>query len=248
MADFESLDTIMERMRADMNAHYERMIAIIKTCLEEMEAVAEHQEVPAEEAAVKSSGKMKKRHRGRYLAAGRRGEPNELTRQDCGSRRKLAAACRKVSRHAAVIWRKKNVFRKIRTQGNCGPRKELAAAGRKTTHHAEVAQRKGRGLQGRSHEGPSVEQGRRKNHNMNKFERGTRKGRTLRRRQLMRQEGTNGTRNRDFEKQLRLGSERTTSGIHKKTIGLEIVKRAVGISSRLRKIRNWTLWRGRPPL
>jgi hypothetical protein len=35
--------------------------------------------------------------------------------------------------------------------------------------------------------------------------------------------------------------------IYRKTIGLEVVKRAVGISSRLRKVRNWALWRGRPP-
>jgi hypothetical protein len=56
MADFESLDAIMERMRADVNSYYERMIAIRKTGLEEMKAVAEHQEIPAEEGAVKSSG------------------------------------------------------------------------------------------------------------------------------------------------------------------------------------------------
>jgi hypothetical protein len=62
----------------------------------------------------------------------------------------------------------------------------------------------------------------------------------------MRQEGTNVTRNRDFEEQLRLGSERTTSRRYRKTIGLEIVKRAVGLFSGLRKIRNLTLWRGRP--
>jgi hypothetical protein len=67
------------------------------------------------------------------------------------------------------------------------------------------------------------------------------------RRQLMLQVGTNGTRNRDFKEQLRLRSERTTNGIYRKTIGLEIVKRAVGISSGLRKIRNWTLWRGSTP-
>jgi hypothetical protein len=35
---------------------------------------------------------MKKQHRGRHLAAGRRREPKELTWGDCGSRRKLAAA------------------------------------------------------------------------------------------------------------------------------------------------------------
>jgi hypothetical protein len=32
-----------------------------------------------------------------------------------------------------------------------------------------------------------------------------------------------------------------------KTIRLEFVKQAVGISSELREITNWTLWRGRPP-
>lgn len=79
MVDFESLDTIIELMRADMNAHYERMIAIMKTGLEKMMAVAEHQEVPMEEAAVKSSGTLKKHHRGLHLAAGQCGQPKELT-------------------------------------------------------------------------------------------------------------------------------------------------------------------------
>jgi hypothetical protein len=200
----------MKRIRADMNDHYERKIAIIMTGLEGTKAVAEHQEVPGEEVAVKSSGKVKKRHRGRHLAAGRRGEPRELT------------------------------------QGNCGPRKELAAAGRKMARCAKVAQRKERGHQGCSNEGPSVEQGRLNNQTRNKLARGIRKGRTLRRRQLMRQEGTNGTKNRDLEEQLRLGSERRTSGSYRKNFGLQIMKRAV-ISSGLRKISNWALWRGRPP-
>jgi hypothetical protein len=34
--------------------------------------------------------------------------------------------------------------------------------------------------------------------------------------------------------------------IFRKTIGLEIMKRAVRISSELQKIRDWTLWRGPP--
>jgi hypothetical protein len=66
-------------------------------------------------------------------------------------------------------------------------------------------------------------------------------------RQLMPLEGTNGTRNRDFKEQLHLGNERTTSRIYRKTIGLEIVKRALRISSGMRKVTDWTLWRGRPP-
>jgi hypothetical protein len=109
----------------------------------DMESEAVHEEFRMEEAAVKSSGTMKKRHRDRHLASERRGEPKELTRGICESRRKLAATCRKVSLRAAVAQHKKNVFRKILTQGNCGPRKKLAVAGRKTTRCAKVAQCKG---------------------------------------------------------------------------------------------------------
>jgi hypothetical protein len=43
---------------------------------------------------------------------------------------------------------------------------------------------------------------------------------------------------------LRFRNERTNSGVYRTTIGLEIVKRAVGISSGLQRIRNLTLWRG----
>jgi hypothetical protein len=71
-----------------------------------------------------------KRHGGQKLAAGQRGEPKEMTQGDCRSWRKFAAACRKASRHTRVKGRKRNVFRKIWTQGNCGPQNELAAAGK----------------------------------------------------------------------------------------------------------------------
>jgi hypothetical protein len=47
----------------------------------------------------------------------------------------------------------------------------------------------------------------------------------LGRRQLRSQEGINGTRNRDVKEQLRLGNERTTRGIYRKSTGLEIAKR-----------------------
>jgi hypothetical protein len=155
---------------------------------EDRKSEVEHRDVPKEDAIVISVKGRKKRQRDGHQAAGRRVEPKELTRGDCGSQRKLAAACRKVSRRVAVARSRRNIFGKLRAQGNCGPRKELAAAGREVTRCAEVARRKGRGLQGRSHEGPSVEQGRRKNQTRNKFARGTRKGRTLARRQLMLQE------------------------------------------------------------
>jgi hypothetical protein len=84
----------------------------------------------------------KKWHRDRKPAAGRRGEPNELTRGDCGSGKKLAAACKKITRRATVAWRKRNVLRKIVTQGNCEPRSTLTASGIMMTRHARMAWRK----------------------------------------------------------------------------------------------------------
>jgi hypothetical protein len=67
---------------------------------------AVHEEFRTEDGAVKSSGTMKKRRRGRHLAAGRPGEPKQLTRGICGSRRKLAAACRKMTHSAEVARRR----------------------------------------------------------------------------------------------------------------------------------------------
>jgi hypothetical protein len=46
---------------------------------EDMESEVEQQEVPTEEAAVKSSGTMKKWHRGWHLTAGQRSKSKELT-------------------------------------------------------------------------------------------------------------------------------------------------------------------------
>jgi hypothetical protein len=98
---------------------------------EMMQSLEGHQEVPKEDATVaKPVNERRKRHRGQKLTAGQCGEPKDLTQRNCGSRRKLAAACRKkVSCHATVAWQKRKLFRKIGTQENFGPRKELTAAG-----------------------------------------------------------------------------------------------------------------------
>jgi hypothetical protein len=107
-----------------------------------MQSMEEHQEIPKEKAVVKPIKGRKKRHRDRKPAAGRRGEPDELTRGDCGSGKKLAAACKKITHRATVAWRKRNVLRKTVTQGNCGPRSTLTAAGIMMTRHARVALRR----------------------------------------------------------------------------------------------------------
>jgi hypothetical protein len=65
--------------------------------------------------------------------------------------------------------------------------------------------------------------------------------------QQMRKEGTNTTRKRGFKERLRFGNERTTSWVYRTTVGLKITKQVVGSSRGLRRIRQWTLWRGRPP-
>jgi hypothetical protein len=141
--------------KAELDARHERMMACIgktedtelKAKPEENGPVEEHQEIPKENAAVKYSRTMKTRNRGLHQAAKRRGEPKKLTRGDCGSLRNLTAACRKVSRHAAVARCKRNVFWKFRTQENCGPRKKFSPARIRMTHSAKVTRGKEHGLQ-----------------------------------------------------------------------------------------------------
>jgi hypothetical protein len=147
------MQEIVVEMKADRDAHVQEIVAKIDANQNKMEATVhsirsdrkiqcrienevERREVPTEEASVKSSGITKKRHRGRHIAAGRRREPKELTQRDWGSRGKLAAACRKVSRRAAVAWRKRNIFKTIRTRGNGGSRRKSSVAGRKITRCA----------------------------------------------------------------------------------------------------------------
>jgi hypothetical protein len=59
----------------------------------------------------------------------------------------LAAACKKITCCATVAWHKRNVLRKIVTQGNCGPRKRLTATGIRMTRCAKVARGREHGLQ-----------------------------------------------------------------------------------------------------
>jgi hypothetical protein len=75
-----------------------------------MTSVAVHEEFHTEDATVRSSGTVRRRHRGWHVAAKWRGEPKKLTQGHCGSQGKLAAACRKVSRHARVAWHKRGII------------------------------------------------------------------------------------------------------------------------------------------
>jgi hypothetical protein len=77
-----------------------------------MQSVAEHQEVSKDYAIVKAVKGWKKQHRGWKLAIGRPGGPKELIRGICGSWRKLAAACRKMTHRSGVAWLRRGVIRK----------------------------------------------------------------------------------------------------------------------------------------
>jgi hypothetical protein len=119
-----------------------------------MQSTEGYQESTKKEAAVIPVKGRKKRRRARKPAAGRRGEPNELTRGDCGSGKKLAAVCKEITRRATVVWRKKNVFRKIVSQENCGPRSKLTAAEIMMTRHAGVAWPREKCVKNRLHQEP----------------------------------------------------------------------------------------------
>jgi hypothetical protein len=102
-----------------------------------MQSIEEHQQIPKGEAARMPVGGPRKRRRVTNRVADRRQKRKERTRGYYGFGRKLAAACRKVFRRAKGDWGRRNIFRKILTQGDCGPRKELSVARREMNHRAE---------------------------------------------------------------------------------------------------------------
>jgi hypothetical protein len=88
----QTMEQLMAEMKAilkavyeEMKAHQERMMAIIKTGLEEMKTVAVDEEVVKEEATMKPVRALKKRHRGWHLVAGCHRKPKERTQGDGGS-------------------------------------------------------------------------------------------------------------------------------------------------------------------
>jgi hypothetical protein len=211
-----------------------------------LQSVAEHREVPNEYDVVKPVRGRKKRHRGRQQAERRRGVPKKLIRGDCGSRKKLAAACRKVSRHATVAWRKRSIFRKSWTQANCGPRKEVTAADMKVTRYAghmreeqikdDVARRSPRGgtFDKKLWRSPECKNGIRSGVVEEPLH--LRKGR--------RNISSIGGWSRIQHP--RLNSMGNSIQVFGKAIELQFGKLADGSSVVIRNIDNWTLWRGRP--
>jgi hypothetical protein len=146
---------------------------------------------------VKPVGGLRKRHRDRNLAAEHSSQPEE------------------------------------RTWGNCGARKALATAGRKMTSRTGGARRNGNFV--------------RKHSTRDTVEQETRKVRMEEKRRWKGPECKTLIKDPGTRRQLRFKIERTSDGFDRKAFGLEFVKRAARMPSRLRQIRNWTVGRGRPP-
>jgi hypothetical protein len=73
---------------------------------EEIESKGEYEEVPKEQAAVETFGALKKRHGDWHLAVRRHGQPKKRIHGDRGSRKKMAAACIRMTRRAIPAQRK----------------------------------------------------------------------------------------------------------------------------------------------
>jgi hypothetical protein len=237
--------------RNEMTAYNEATEEIEKINPGMMQSVEEHQDVLNEDVAVMPVGEPKKRRRGRKLTSVRCGGPKKLNRGNCGSWKKLAAACRKVSCHATVAWRKRKVFRKSETRGYCGSRKGMTVADRRTSRHATVAWRKTKFIRN-----IRIQESRESSKDF--AVKGMREGPGCK----------NGVRRRNIKEPPHLRIERKTAsssgGRHKReqrrlkriskyndiywrTIGLDFVKQVVRMSSGFLQIRVWRLWRGRPP-
>jgi hypothetical protein len=77
----EIKEDIKAKVKAMLDAYLEKMEAAdLAANPEDVESIEEGQKAPKEEAAVRSSGALKKRHRSWHLPVGRHGEPEERTR------------------------------------------------------------------------------------------------------------------------------------------------------------------------
>jgi hypothetical protein len=138
---------------------------------------------------------------------------------------------RNVSYHAAVAWRRRDIFAQEQTRVTYEPQEQLVASCRGATLRAKVAR----------HEG-NVE----KNRMRDEARRETSKRRTFGIRYQPKPEHNNGIRNRRLRQ--RRQSKEKLAKIDKKTTCQETVKRIARSPVGLQTIKFWTLWRGQPPL
>jgi hypothetical protein len=125
-----------------------------------------------------------------------------------------------------LAWRKRKLLRWIGTQENCGPRKEFSPTGIRMTHRAKVARRKGNIV--------------RKKWTKAKAERGIQKVRTGQEVRKRAKDLVSGRprylKKRDLKK-IGLESTENLDTTFRKTTRLEIAKRIVRSTIRMRKTR-----------
>jgi hypothetical protein len=122
-ADVENLKRMLDEMlRANHDGLQETTACNgateTKPYPEMMQSVEEHQDIHKEDVAVMPVGEPRKRRRVCNLASERSQKKKKRTRGKSGSRRKYAAAGRKVSRRAKLAWRKRNIDGKECTRAN----------------------------------------------------------------------------------------------------------------------------------
>jgi hypothetical protein len=109
IAKMDAWLTEMRAWRKETTACQEATEACLKrmepTSLE-LESESEHREVLKEDVAVKTVGALKKRYRDWHLEVGLRGQPKKWAQGNGGSRKMLAAFCRRMNRRAGTARRK----------------------------------------------------------------------------------------------------------------------------------------------
>jgi hypothetical protein len=119
-------ETIQQRVENIMTCVNHKTESLQKACHKEtetytekiqpnprmMQSVAEHQEVPKEEATVMLVRGLRKWHGDWNLATGRHQKPKGRIQANCESRKRLTVASRRMTRYAGVAWFKRGVVRK----------------------------------------------------------------------------------------------------------------------------------------
>jgi hypothetical protein len=180
-----------------------------------MRSTEEHQEIPKGGAVVMPVGEPRKRSRVRNLAVVRLQKQKERTRGNHGSRRKSAAACRKVFRHAKMTWRKRNIAR-------------IECSWASVVQEIQRGWTFGRGCQ-QEPECSNCIRSRGVEQHVHRS-----KGK-----KTVKSFGGWG------KHQPQLESMGNSNRVFRKTIGMEFVKRANWTSSGLQRLMDQTLWRGR---
>jgi hypothetical protein len=187
---------------------------------------------------------MTKRHRGRNLVAGPRGEPKERTQAIGGSRKKLTDYCRGRTNRASVARHKGNLFRMF------GPREIVERRRNNRRLHEDDPPYRSDRVQGAWASGTRQRRYCTKNPERTggPGRQQIRKGPRWQTAAISEKAGDN--HNRYQREELRTaitsGKRRNTRKEFMWDFRMKIRKQIMGTSIRMRKMNDWTLWSDRP--